>query len=243
MVFSRDAERRHSVIHGRRERSQRWSRLDAHPKNARRFRTGKETAASNVHFDRIGFDRLQRLFDLIHILRRGFSDELQRDVQRFRTHPARVRGKPTYSIQEAGNTLADVLVDIECDEDAHNKSSSIVNHIDHCRGRPKPFEIRVRLILDGSWEGGQWSDQEIGSELPVIEELSRFEKVLRLLVLDTAHLLRFLDGPLSFLWFACSESFKSRSTESIVLQLRVVAGAPKKPSISPRYPIVLMWRR
>jgi hypothetical protein len=51
-----------------------------------------------------------------------------------------------------------------------------------------------------------------------------------------------MDRP-SFLLFACSESFKIRSTESIVLQLRVVAGAPKKPSISPRYPIVLMWRR
>ena len=35
----------------------------------------------------------------------------------------------------------------------------------------------------------------ITSGLPMIQELSRFEKVLRLLVLDAAHLLRFLDEP------------------------------------------------
>jgi len=38
-------------------------------------------------------------------------------------------------------------------------------------------------------------------------------------------------------------AFKIRSTESIVFQLRVVAGAPKSSSIWPRYPIVFMWRR
>src|ERR1700730_19190173 len=77
----------------------------------------------------------------------------------------------------------------------------------------------------------------------MIQELSRFEKDLRLLVLDAAQLLRFLDEP-SITPFVCLlRSFKIRSTESIVLQLRVVAGAPKKPSITPRYPIVLMWRR
>src|SRR5579863_10201194 len=40
-----------------------------------------------------------------------------------------------------------------------------------------------------------------------------------------------------------SWDFRIRSTESIVLQLRVVAGAPKSLSIWPRYPIVFMWRR
>ena len=36
----------------------------------------------------------------------------------------------------------------------------------------------------------------------MIQGLSRFEKVLRLLVLDAAHLLRFLDG-LSMIPFVC----------------------------------------
>src|SRR5580693_2055676 len=62
MVWFGDAERRHSVVHRRRQRSQRRSRFDAQPKDARRFRTGKETGASNVDFDGMAFDRLQRLF-------------------------------------------------------------------------------------------------------------------------------------------------------------------------------------
>jgi len=36
---------------------------------------------------------------------------------------------------------------------------------------------------------------------------------------------------------------KIRSTESIMFQLRVVAGAPKSRSSWPRQPIVFMWRR
>lgn len=40
-----------------------------------------------------------------------------------------------------------------------------------------------------------------------------------------------------------SLDFRIRSTESIVFQLRVVAGAPKSLSIWPRSPIVFMWRR
>src|SRR3954447_16350699 len=65
----------------------------------------------------------------------------------------------------------------------------------------------------------------------------------RLRVLEATHLFRFLDRVGVIPLVACSESLKIRSTESIVVQLRVVAGAPKSSSIWPRYPIVLMWRR
>jgi hypothetical protein len=64
-----------------------------------------------------------------------------------------------------------------------------------------------------------------------------------LLVIEAAHLLRFRDGPFVILLFPLPGVFNNRSTESIVLQLRVVAGAPKNLSISPRYLIVLIWRR
>ena len=40
-----------------------------------------------------------------------------------------------------------------------------------------------------------------------------------------------------------SSDFRIRSTESMVLQLRVVAGVPKSLSSWPRQPIVFMWRR
>ena len=66
----------------------------------------------------------------------------------------------------------------------------------------------------------------------VIQELSRFANCERLLVVGADHVSRFLIGrpPGAFAVWA----FKIRSTESIVFQLRVVAGAPKSLSIWPR---------
>jgi hypothetical protein len=42
-------------------------------------------------------------------------------VQRFGTDPAGVRRKPAYTFHEALNTLADGVVDVKGDEDAHKR--------------------------------------------------------------------------------------------------------------------------
>jgi hypothetical protein len=49
--------------------------------------------------------------------------------------------------------------------------------------------------------------------------------------------------PAQAVYLPGSWDFRIRSTESIVFQLRVVAGAPKSLSIRPRQPMVFMWRR
>ena len=49
--------------------------------------------------------------------------------------------------------------------------------------------------------------------------------------------------PTPAVYMSGSWDFRIRNTESIVFQLRVVAGAPKSSSICRSQPIVFMWRR
>jgi hypothetical protein len=45
-------------------------------------------------------------------------------MQGFRLSPSNVRRKSGDALEEAGDTLADGVVDVECDEEAHKTASS-----------------------------------------------------------------------------------------------------------------------
>jgi hypothetical protein len=97
------------------------------------------------------------------------------------------------------------------------------NHI-HIRG------LRLEVTEDAAFQ----EILRITSGLPVIQEplfCANFER----LAVGADYLSRFPIGrPPGRSVVGCSWAFKIRSTEHIVFQLRVVAGAPKSSSISPR---------
>ena len=124
MFFFGDSQRRHSLIDRGRQRSEFWSCLDSDPENSRRLRTGKESIPARLKFHRACLDASQFLLDLFHRRFRFLSDELQCYVQRLGPYPARIRRKPAYTLDEAGDVLANAGVDVESDEDAHGEGSS-----------------------------------------------------------------------------------------------------------------------
>src|SRR5208282_1801151 len=77
------------------------SGLDADPEYARSLRGGKESVSAHANFKGAAFNLLQTFGDGRDLLRRLFSDELQRDMQRFRTHPARFGRKSLDAFEEA----------------------------------------------------------------------------------------------------------------------------------------------
>src|SRR5580658_5406861 len=68
----------------------------------------------------MGWDTGECPLDFLHRFNRLLANEFQSDVQRFRTNPASVRGKPAYPFQKAMDALSDGVVDVEGDENAHD---------------------------------------------------------------------------------------------------------------------------
>src|ERR1019366_59119 len=63
------------------------------PESSRSLRGREKSIAAGANFELPPLTPPQTFGNGLHPLRRLFSDELQRDVQRLRTHPARLRRK------------------------------------------------------------------------------------------------------------------------------------------------------
>src|SRR5271154_6323328 len=121
MFFLRDVELQQRFVYRLSQICQFRARLNTDPEYSRRVCSREKSVAATVYFNRGGFDCLQRSPDSRNFCLRLFADELERDVQRFRTHPARIGSETAHAIEEASDALANALVDIQCDEKAHRK--------------------------------------------------------------------------------------------------------------------------
>src|SRR5262249_33767164 len=124
--FFRDSERFRRTVHCTGQRSQLGPGLDADPENTGHFEGGKESVSVQPHFDANALERRKRLFGLLHVFLRFFSNELQRNVERLRPYPTRVRGKSPYPFHELSDPLADGLVNVESEENPHGFEPSTV---------------------------------------------------------------------------------------------------------------------
>src|SRR5437763_641577 len=113
VFFLRDAEVHQRAIYGSRQRSELRSTLNANPQHSWRACAGEEAVAAKIYLEGFGDNCFQRLLDFHNAFFRSFTNELERDVQRFRPRPAHVRSKFTHAVEKAGNARPTAIVDVE----------------------------------------------------------------------------------------------------------------------------------
>src|SRR5207248_5566127 len=78
-----------------------------------------KTGAAELYSKRGDCDRVQRALDLLNKGLCLFANELQCNVQRARSHPARMGSQTAYLVRELLNPVSDFFVSIECHEEPH----------------------------------------------------------------------------------------------------------------------------
>src|SRR5207302_5395621 len=92
------------------------------------FRGREKAVASERELDRCHSNCAQRLRHFRYKVGRFFADELERDVQRLRSHPAHVGSKSAQAVDEPGHPLADGIVDIKRNKESHEHSLERRSH-------------------------------------------------------------------------------------------------------------------
>jgi hypothetical protein len=118
-VFARNAKLGHSRIDALSQSSQLRTGVDPDPKYARSLRGGKEAVSTHPNFKPAALNPPQTLSDGLDLLPRLFSDEFQRNVQRLRTHPARIGHKTLDAFKEARDARANFRIKIDADKYSH----------------------------------------------------------------------------------------------------------------------------
>src|ERR1700686_199736 len=118
-VFARNAEFGCRNVDALGHFRQLRSGVNSDPEYARRLCGRKESISGSANLERVAFDSPQTFGDGLDPLRRLFSNELQRNVQRLRTHPARIGRKTLDAFEKAPNSGADFGVKIDADEYSH----------------------------------------------------------------------------------------------------------------------------
>src|SRR4029077_10781450 len=95
------------------------SSVNTDPEYARSLRRRKEPISGSPNFDGAAVNPQQALGDGFHLLRRLFSNELQRNVQRLRTRPARIGREAFDAFEETLDPCADFGVEVDADEYSH----------------------------------------------------------------------------------------------------------------------------
>src|SRR6266852_3344665 len=89
----------------------------AHPEDPGRSGSREEAGATKADLRRYGLNPAQFFLDGFELF--GLSDEFQGDVQRSGRDPAHVGCKLAHTVHKTQNALADSIVEIDGDEEAH----------------------------------------------------------------------------------------------------------------------------
>src|SRR5690348_119829 len=126
VVLARDSDCKCCLIYSLCQSCQLRTGFDSNPEHSRGFRGWKEAVGAEIDFYGRSGDGIQSILDSTNRLFRFLPDKLQSHVQRLGTNPARVGRKSAYAFHEASDPLADGVVNIEADENSHNRRSSSV---------------------------------------------------------------------------------------------------------------------
>ncbi len=118
-LFARNAEFGRGQVNPFGEVGELRARLNSDPEYAWSFCRGEESVTCGENFELAAFDPPQTLSDGVDPLRWLFSDELQRNVQRLRTHPAGFGCKALNAFEKALDPGTDRGVEIDADEYSH----------------------------------------------------------------------------------------------------------------------------
>src|SRR4029077_249653 len=84
----------------------------------------KEAVPAECNVDGSDSDAEKGALDFFHSLDGFLANKFQCNVQRFRTNPAGIRREAAHAFHEALYALADGVVDVEGNENAHRKTIS-----------------------------------------------------------------------------------------------------------------------
>src|ERR1035438_9193921 len=118
-VFARNAEIGDGHIDLLGHFRQLRSRLDSDPEYGRSLRGREEPVSAGANLKLAALDPPQTLTDGLDPLGRLFSDELQRNVQRLRPHPARIGREALHAFDKARDAGANFRVKIDANEYSH----------------------------------------------------------------------------------------------------------------------------
>ena len=90
------------------------------PEYSRRLGGREKSISRSTNFERGAIDPLQAFRDGGNLFRSLFSDELQRDVQRLRTHPSSVGREPLHAFDKAFKPCSQCGIEIDADEYSHH---------------------------------------------------------------------------------------------------------------------------
>src|SRR5208283_909823 len=93
--------------------------LNPDPEYARSLRCREESVSASANAERGAFNPPQTFCDRVNLIRSLFSDELQRNVQRLRTHPPSIGRENLDAFQKARDPDANFRVKIDADKYSH----------------------------------------------------------------------------------------------------------------------------
>src|ERR1700686_4980832 len=141
-VFARNAEFGCRNVDALGQFRQLRSSVNSDPEYARSLRSRKKSISSSPNFERAAFDSPQAFGDGLDPLGQLFSDELQCNVQRLRTHPASFGREALDAFEETLDAGADFRVEIDADEYSHLLNISALHH----RLQQRPADHLQRLL-------------------------------------------------------------------------------------------------
>src|SRR6266849_7336361 len=118
-IFARNAEFGDAHIDALGQFGELRTGLNSDPEHARSLCGREESVSGQMNLERPALNPPQAFGDGLDLLLRLLSDELQRDVQRLRPHPAGFWREALYTFEEALNSRADFRVKIDADEYSH----------------------------------------------------------------------------------------------------------------------------
>src|SRR5712692_1509433 len=118
-IFARNAEFGDAHIDTLSQVAQLRSGVNSDPENTRSLCRGEESISASANFEPARFNPPQTFRDGLDLLWRLFSDELQRNVQRLRPHPAGIGREALDAFEETLDPGADFSVEIDADKYSH----------------------------------------------------------------------------------------------------------------------------
>src|SRR5438309_2182411 len=119
MFLLRNAQSCHFFIHDVGKQCELRACCNPSPEDPGGLRTRKKSVAAKLNFECADREILQCLPDLFDRLFWLLTDEFKCDVQRFGARPTSVGNESTDAFHEAFDSLADGIVDVEGNKEAH----------------------------------------------------------------------------------------------------------------------------
>src|ERR1700722_843505 len=126
MILLGNIDRGKLCVHSRGQRLKLRASLDTNPEDLSSSSLREKAIGTKSDIKMFAGNCVQCSFNLFNLRLGLLADELQCDVQRFRPNPTDVRRKISNAGDELNNARADVVIDVQSDEEAHDTFFTLI---------------------------------------------------------------------------------------------------------------------